>query len=359
MEPRPPGNAPPDERDAPSLARPLVGVLGVPLAAKLAGASLLVAAAGVGAVFAAERAGLDRRGALLAAALACLIALLASFALLHLALRPVAELQRTAERVWRGDLSARVTPSPLADPALRRVGETLNRVLDGFVADRARLRALAADVIRAGDEERARLSRELHDSTAQTLAALKLQLAALGHANPAIEPQIAPIAELAAAALEEVRTLAHMAYPQVLDDLGLPAALQWLARQAGSDASAPAMDVDVPGRDLGLPREARAVLYRVAQEAIRNATRHAAARQVHVHLASRDGGAELTIADDGRGFDVREAERRRPGMGLFTMRERVGLLDGRLTIDSAPGRGTRVSAWVPGPDGGRASATAR
>ena len=347
MEPRPPGSAAPDEPLPPSGWAPL-NVLGVPLAAKLAGASLLVAAAGVAAVFGAERAGLGRQGALLAAAGACLLALVASFALLRLALRPVTEVQRTAERVWRGDLSARVAPSPLADPALRRVGDTLNRVLDGFVSDRARLRALAADVIRAGDEERARLSRELHDSTAQTLAALKLQLAALGHSHPAMAAQIGPIVELATAALEEVRTLAYMAYPQVLDDLGLPAALEWLARQVGNDGGAPSVDVDVPAVDPPLARESRAVLYRVAQEAVRNVTRHAAARHIHVHLVARDGGAELTIADDGRGFDVAEAERRRPGMGLFTMRERVELVDGRLTIDSAPGRGTRIAAWVPG-----------
>ena len=348
MEPRPPGSTLPDEQHHAPGTRPWLGVLGVPLAAKLAGASLLVAAAGTGAVLAAERAGLARPGALLAAAAACLVALLVSFALLHLALRPVAELQRTAERVWRGDLSARVAPSPLADPALQRVGDTLNRVLDGFVTDRARLRAAAADVIRAGDEERARLSRELHDSTAQTLAALKLQLAALAHSHPAMAPRIGPIVDLASAALEEVRTLAYMAYPQVLDDLGLPAALEWLARQVADDGGAPSVDVDVPPADPPLARESRAVLYRVAQEAIRNVTRHASARHLHVHLVARDGGAELTIADDGRGFDVEEAERRRPGMGLFTMRERVGLVDGRLTIHSAPARGTRVSAWVPG-----------
>ena len=347
MEPRTPGSAAPDEH-LPLRARAPLNVLGVPLAAKLAGASLLVAAAGVAAVFGAERAGLGRQGALLAAAGACLLALLASFALLRVALRPVAELQRTAERVWRGDLAARVAPSPLADPALRRVGDTLNRVLDGFVSDRARLRALAADVIRAGDEERARLSRELHDSTAQTLAALKLQLAALGHAHPAMAAQIGPIVELATAALEEVRTLAYMAYPRVLDDLGLPAALEWLARQVGDEHGTPSVDVDVPAGEPPLARESRAVLYRVAQEAVRNVTRHAAAQHIHVLLVARDGGAELTIADDGRGFDVAEAERRRPGMGLFTMRERVDLVDGRLTIDSAPGRGTRISAWVPG-----------
>ena len=108
--------------------------------------------------------------------------------------------------------------------------------------------------------------------------------------------------------------------------------------------------VDVPedASPLPLANESRAVLYRVAQEALRNAVLHAHARHITVRLAERDGGAELTVADDGTGFDVEAAERRRPGMGLFTMRERVGLVDGRLTIDSAPRRGTRIAAWVPG-----------
>jgi signal transduction histidine kinase len=85
----------------------------------------------------------------------------------------------------------------------------------------------------------------------------------------------------------------------------------------------------------------------VAQEALRNAARHADARHVDVRLRCGNDVATLEVHDDGRGFDVRQAEARRPGMGLFSMRERVGLVNGRLDVSSAPGRGTRVVATVP------------
>ena len=336
---------PPEPPPPPRWART---VLGAPLVAKLAGANVVLATAGIIAALAAARAGASR-GTELGLLVAFLsLALLVNMTLVHLALRPLKALEATALRVSRGDFEARVPRSPLTDRNLARVGDTFNRLLDGMVSDRARLRTLAAEVIRVGDAERARIARELHDSTAQTLAALKLQLAAMAHGDPTLAERLEPIVDLATAALEEVRTLAHIVYPRVLDDLGLPAALQWLARQVSGDAGAPDTVVDVPDDAPPLPHEARAVLYRVAQEALRNASVHAHARHITVRLAGRDGGAELTVADDGTGFDVEAAERRRPGMGLFTMRERVGLVDGRLTIDSAPRRGTRIAAWVPG-----------
>jgi signal transduction histidine kinase len=98
---------------------------------------------------------------------------------------------------------------------------------------------------------------------------------------------------------------------------------------------------------------AAAVLYRVAQAAVHNVVKHAGAHHVNLRLTTSPGGsgaepaAVLEIVDDGRGFDVNEAERRRPGMGLFTMRERVALAGGRFAIDSTPGLGTRVIASVP------------
>jgi signal transduction histidine kinase len=89
------------------------------------------------------------------------------------------------------------------------------------------------------------------------------------------------------------------------------------------------------------------VFYRVAQEALRNSARHAGARKVEILLLRKGGAASLEVSDDGRGFDVRRAEERRPGMGLFSMRERVALVNGRLVVTSAPGRGTRIVATVP------------
>jgi len=202
-------------------------------------------------------------------------------------------------------------------------------------------------VISAQDEERARVARELHDSTAQMLAAVMLQLgvAAKESTSPALDARIATLRELASEALEEVRSLSHTIHPRVLDDLGLAAALEWLARQSREQD---ALDVEVfAGDGPAISKLPASVLYRVAQEALRNAVRHAAARRVELWLRQAPGTATLEVVDDGRGFDVRRAEERRPGMGLFSMRERVGLVNGTLAVVSAPGRGTRIVATVP------------
>ena len=134
----------------------------------------------------------------------------------------------TARRVSAGDLEARVPPSVLADRDMARVGTTLNTLLDRLTDDRARVRRLAAQVISAQDEERARVARELHDSTAQMLAAVMLQLGAAAQesSRPRSTTRLATMRELVAEALEEVRTLSHTMHPRVLDDLGLAAALR-------------------------------------------------------------------------------------------------------------------------------------
>lgn len=221
----------------------LRGVLGVSLTGKLVGVNALVAAAAVAAA-AGTLGAAGGTGAALAprvvlyllAALGAALAL--SLGLVALALRPLHALEDTAARVWRGDLEARVPESPLADPAVARVGRAFNAMLDGLARDRARHRELTAEVIRAGDAERGRLGCELHDSAAQTLAAAVYQLSAARHAlgvAPAAPPLPPPPAmphalphapphapdlaavdgalalahRLAADALEEVRTLAR------------------------------------------------------------------------------------------------------------------------------------------------------
>ncbi|HEU4642155.1 MAG TPA: histidine kinase [Gemmatimonadaceae bacterium] len=324
-------------------------LLRVPLALKLAGANaLLVIVAGAASLFVHARgAPADTMVAVTLATL--LLSLVMNLALVYIALQPLRRLEETAERVWRGDLTARVVPSPLADRDVARVGGTLNVLLDGLTSDRARMRQLAAQVIRVGDEERARLARELHDSTAQTLAALTWQVSAAMRADgcpPEVARHLELIRDLGMDALEEVRTLSHTIYPSVLDDLGLPAALEWLARST-EEQDPVQTRVETRGDASRLTKPAASVLYRVAQEAMSNAVRHASPGRITLALTVGEREASLTVADEGRGFDVAEARARRPGMGLFTMRERVALVDGRLAIDSAPGKGTRITASVP------------
>jgi two-component system sensor histidine kinase UhpB len=202
---------------APWAARAL---LAAPLGAKLVGANVLVAAAAVAVALWLPRAPVavgPRAVALVLGALAA--ALLCSLALVALALRPLHALEHTAERVWRGDLAARVPPSPLADAAVARVGHAFNAMLDGIERDRARMAELTGEVIRAGDAERARLGTELHESTAQTIAAALYQLSA---AQQALAPRggapadpaaaaagLAAARRLVADALDEVQALAR------------------------------------------------------------------------------------------------------------------------------------------------------
>lgn len=338
--------------DARRAARPLPTwvrrLLGVPLAWKLLGLNVLIGLLTAAAVVVIHDAGAGTRGMAAVLVAALCVSVLLSFLLASVALRPLATLEATAARVWRGDFAARVPASPLADREMARVGTTLNLLLDGIEADRARMRRLATQIIAAQDEERARVARELHDSVAQTMAALVLQVSAARRAadDPALAAQLDLVREIAGDALEEVRLLSHTVYPRVLDDLGLAAALEWLARST-RESDGLRVTVDAAALPPQLPNAQGAALYRVAQEALRNVVRHAGAR--HVLIRARSDGARVTldIHDDGTGFDVAAAEERRPGMGLFAMRERIGLVDGTLDIESAPALGTRVRAVVP------------
>ncbi len=274
------------------------------------------------------------------------VTLLLNGFLVYWALVPLRRVEETADRVSRGDLAARVRPSLLADRDIARIGRTLNSVLDHVMADRVRLRQLAAQVIRAGDEERARIGRELHDSAAQSLGAVDLMLgAAAREADPLLAERLRQIQQIAQDTLAEIRVLSHHVYPRVLDDLGLMAALEWLARstreQTGIAAHA---EAGVAGE---VPRESAAVLYRVAQEAVRNVTKHSNARTLTLRLAREGASLVLTVEDDGRGFDPELAMSTTSGLGLFTMRERVALVDGELTVRSGAGIGTRLTARVP------------
>jgi signal transduction histidine kinase len=278
--------------------------------------------------------------------------LLLNAVLVYWALLPLRALEATARRVSAGDLAARVPPLPSADRDLTRIGQTLNALLDGVTADRLRMRALAAQVIGAGDQERAHIARELHDSTAQQLSALEMLVtSSVREVAPGpLHERLAVMREIVVESLAEVRTLSHNVHPRVLDDLGLAAALDFLARRTREQSGVETRVVsDVRG---ALPPPVASVFYRVAQEALRNAVRHAAPATVRIRLVATDGAsAVLEVTDDGRGFDVAAAEGAREGMGLFVMRERVALIDGRLEVRSREGRGTTVRAVVPLPAG--------
>ncbi len=343
-------------------------LLRIPLPAKLVGAnlSLLIVALAASLIARGREPGAMPVAAAIGAAF--LLALIVDIALVALALKPVLVLEKTVDAVWKGDLSARVPASVLADRHVTRVGRMFNILLDGLLSDRARTRRLAGEIIHASDKERAALSRELHDSTAQSLVALVMQLSVAAHAvgteSPDIlERRIEETQQLATNALEEVRLLAHTMYPRVLDDLGLIAALRRLARETGAHmqarhqgsateltSSAPMPEVAVSaidGRDSLLPSEIASVLYRVAQESVSNAMKHARPSRIDISLTISANTARIEVTDDGTGFDATSVPREHEGIGLFTMRERVALVDGTLNVTSYPGAGTSVTAEIP------------
>ena len=213
-------------------------------------------------------------------------------------------------------------------------------------------RELLHKAITAQEEERRRIARELHDEAGQALAALLVSLRLMENA-PTLEEaraQVARMREVVNQTLDGIRTLAWELRPSVLDDLGLVPAL---TRYIQSCRSRFGMDIDleVVGLDqVRLPWEVETALYRIAQEALTNAVRHAGARHVSVILEKRGNRALLIVEDDGEGFDVaqvRASVQERGRLGLYGMEERASLVGGRLTVESAPGSGTTVVVEVP------------
>ncbi|GAB3090184.1 sensor histidine kinase [Lysobacter terrae] len=221
-------------------------------------------------------------------------------------------------------------------------------LLERLERNEREFRRLGRAVWRVQEDERRRLARELHDGVGQNLTAIKHRLATVVRTLPendeaaraALEATIA----LCGDTLEDTRQLSRLLRPPVLDDLGLEAALRWLARSQGE---ATGLDIGVDIEPLPpLDTDLQTLLFRVAQEALNNIAKHAQARSVLIRVVPRAGFVQLQVADDGRGFDP-EAGLRSGGSGLGGMRERLRLYDGRLEMHSAPGEGTRLRAVVP------------
>jgi len=226
------------------------------------------------------------------------------------------------------------------------------QLLTSLTEQREQLRTLTARLAEVEEEERRRLARELHDRVGQNLTALSVNI---GVARSLLPPETAPQAasrlDDAIALLEQtaesIRDVMGELRPAVLDDYGLLAALHWYGQRFGERTG---LAVTVQGEETmpRLPPAVETALFRIAQEALTNVARHAQAGQVTVSLEPVDGGARLTIADDGAGFDP--AVPRRPGeppsWGLLIMRERAEAVGGRLKVESAPGKGTQVVVEV-------------
>lgn len=238
-------------------------------------------------------------------------------------------------------------------PGLDKLRRDYQALVERLESNQRDFQRLGRGVLRVQEEERRRLARELHDGLGQNLTALKHRLALLAgrlqDERPDLSADLGSCLELCSQGLADTRQLSRLLRPQVLDDLGLEAALEWLGRTMG-ESGAPTISVQV--RDLpALDPDIQTLVFRLAQESLANVVRHAGAGEAIVSLREQAGMLRLTIWDDGAGFDVAAAlakSRTGESTGLGGMHDRVALHGGRLHVESGT-EGSRVEAIVPIP----------
>ncbi|WP_327420552.1 HAMP domain-containing sensor histidine kinase [Streptomyces sp. NBC_01230] len=262
--------------------------------------------------------------------------LLANGLLLRIGLAP---LQRLTRAMTTTDLLR-----PGTRPAVGGHGEvaelitTFNTMLDRLETERA---ASAGRALSAQEAERHRIAQELHDEIGQTLTAVLLELKRVAdHVPPAVREELHQVQETTRASLDEIRRIARRLRPGVLEELGLTSALKALANEFTGSALTVRhhIDADLPP----MSRDTELVLYRVAQESLTNAARHAGARRVELTVRRTPAGVELRVRDDGRGINGAPE-----GAGISGMRERALLIGADLSLDATRDGGTEVRLTVP------------
>ncbi len=289
----------------------------------------------------------------LTTALVALLGILIAAGLTWMITDPIRRLAGAAKSVAAGDFGARIVP--FADDEIGALTRTFNRMTVELERaahereERERLRALLIDkIITAQEEERRRISRELHDDTGQALTAIKMGLSnAMAICNDCANiARLDELRDLVGQTLEGVRMLAHELRPPVLDDLGLVAAVRRYLYDWGRT-----FEVQVSFETFGmdgvrLAPTVETAVYRIVQEALTNAARHSGAGRVDVVLERRGDECVAIVEDGGRGFDPNAVDKAR-NLGLQGMMERANLVGGQVVVESAPGRGTTVFVRVP------------
>jgi signal transduction histidine kinase len=225
---------------------------------------------------------------------------------------------------------------------LKLEGEVQRRLQES-VHSQASLQELSARLVRAQEEERRALSRELHDEVGQAFSVVLLEAENLLDLDPApeVRAHLDSIRAVAAKGMHEIRNMALLLRPSMLDDFGLLPALEWQAREIGKRTG---LRVQVASEMSGeLPEEHKTCVYRVVQEALNNCAQHAQASAVQVCVRQEAAQILLTVQDDGSGFDPQRVR----GLGLLGMEERARHLGGAFQIDSRPGRGTLLRVTLP------------
>ena len=286
---------------------------------------------------------------------AALGSLFINVVVLRASFRPLFRLLLTMRSVSAGETGQR-TPVP-SDPDIGELTRAFNKMLDQLETFQ---REQTLHIVQAQEEERRRLARELHDETSQVLTALLIHTEVLNQHVDNAAPHLsseeqqqfhhetAQLTKLAQGTLDDIRVIAQQLRPGILDDLGLLAALRWLAED-GRERLHLNVKVTLPeARKLQLSPVYETTLFRIAQESLTNSARYADATEVRMVLTIDQHEVKLAIADNGRGFNETEVH---PGLGLRGMRERAALHKGILNLRTAPGKGTTVEVRLPFNDG--------
>jgi two-component system sensor histidine kinase UhpB len=283
----------------------------------------------------------DQRAQFGLLALSIVLVLLVNMLMLRRRFSPLDRLIERVEAIDPADPTAFEAPEDVeAVEELDRLASSFRLMLHRIDQERKRSGRL---VIRAQEEERRRLARDLHDEVNQALTAILLRLEALSHASPEATDELLELKKLVNQAMAELLHLARTLRPTALDDHGLVPAIESQLRRFSAQTGVQAA-LRTHGDATSLDSDQEIVVYRVAQEALSNVAQHASARRVELGLSADKDGVELTIRDDGRGFDTRAEH---DSLGLSGMSERARLLGGRLEVDSAPGSGTSLTLQVP------------
>ena len=230
------------------------------------------------------------------------------------------------------------------------IGEAVHRfnLEDNLRESESRLHHLSSQLLAAQENERRRIARELHDSIGQSLAATKFilekKLSQLSKGSPPPGVTLEDVIPMIQNAIEESRRISMDLWPSVLDDLGILSAISWFCRQFEIVYSSISIEKQLDMQEDEVPVPLKVVIYRVLQETLNNIAKHSQADRVYISLWKQDGQIELTIEDNGIGFDP---ETSRKGLGLVSMKERVEFSGGMLAIESDLGSGTTIRAtWT-------------
>lgn len=272
-------------------------------------------------------------------------------ALNQLVIKKLQHFVETVSLIGRGDFGRTVTFK--SDDEIKRLADTFNFMAKALM-DKMRLeRKYLSQIIEAQENERRRISRELHDEIGQALTAIKFNLdmidKELPQTFPAVRGRLGDAKSLSNQTIIAMRQLSMDLRPTMLDELGLIPTLRWyvqnFSKRLGIDSQFRAIMFEEK-----LPLQIETAFYRIVQEALNNISKHAEANQVEISLEQRDSTIYVSIIDNGRGFDldrVLHPESPERGFGIIGMEERISLLGGKIDIESRPGFGTRIYIEVP------------